>query len=420
MPAAVDSNAGVWYNEMVYEKREKEEISRMKRILMLSTVASMQDQFNMANIRMLRKMHCDVYVACNFVQGNNTSPQRVATFRNELTALGVTCHQIDFARSPFHLRQNYVAYRQLQALLKAIPFDCIHCHTPVGGMYGRKAAAMFGIPVIYTAHGFHFYKGAPLWNWLFFYPVEKHYAKKTDVLITINSEDYDRATRKLPAKQVVRIPGIGLKPGKYRFATRSREEVREALDLPLDSILLISVGELNRNKNHRVILQAMARLPQLPLYYILCGKGSEEHFLRDFAQNLHLSDRVRILGYRQDVCDLLHAADIFCFPSKREGLGMAALEAMEAGLPLVTSNIHGIQDYSCSGETGFSCAPSDVEGFAHAIETLSEDRNMRQRMGEYNQQSVEAFYQAETNKIMDAVYREVLGLDTVVEPASRT
>lgn len=99
---------------------------------------------------------------------------------------------------------------------------------------------------------------------------------------------------------------------------------------------------------------------------------------------------------------------------------MAALEAMEAGLPLVTSNIHGIQDYSRSGETGFSCAPSDVEGFAHAIETLSEDRNMRQRMGEYNQQSVEAFYQAETNKIMDAVYREVLGLDTVVEPASRT
>lgn len=392
----------------------------MKRILMLSTVASMQDQFNMANIRMLRKMHCDVYVACNFVQGNNTSPQRIAAFQNELTALGVTCHQIDFARSPFHLRQNYIAYRQLQALLKAMPFDCMHCHTPVGGMYGRKAAAMFGIPVIYTAHGFHFYKGAPLWNWMFFYPVEKHYAKKTDVLITINSEDYDRATRKLSAKQVVRIPGIGLKPGKYRFANRSREEVREALDLPLDSILLISVGELNRNKNHRVILQAMARLPQLPLYYILCGKGSEEHFLRNLAHDLHLSDRVRILGYRQDVCDLLHTADIFCFPSKREGLGMAALEAMEAGLPLVTSNIHGIQDYSCSGETGFSCAPSDVEGFAHAIETLSEDRNMRQRMGEYNQRSVEAFYQAETNKIMDAVYREMLELDTVVESSSRT
>lgn len=393
----------------------------MKRILMLSTVASMQDQFNMANIRMLRKMHCDVYVACNFVQGNNTSPQRVAAFRNELTALGVTCHQIDFVRSPFHLLQNQTAYRQLLALLKAIPFDCIHCHTPVGGIYGRKAAAACGIPVIYTAHGFHFYRGAPLWNWLFFYPVEKYYAKKTDVLITINSEDYDRATRKLSAKQTVRIPGIGLKPGKYRFAARSREEVREALDLPLDSILLISVGELNRNKNHRVILQAMARLPQLPLYYILCGKGSEEHFLRNFAHDLHLSNRVRILGYRQDVCDLLHAADIFCFPSKREGLGMAALEAMEAGLPLVTSNIHGIQDYSLSGETGFSCAPSDVEGFAHAIETLSEDRNMRQRMGEYNQRSVEAFYQAETDKIMDAVYHEMLELDTAVpEPAAHT
>ena len=393
----------------------------MKRILMLSTVASMQDQFNMANIRMLRKLHCDVYVACNFLQGNNTSPQRIAAFRNELTALGVTCHQIDFARSPFHLWQNRAAYRQLQALLKSVSFDCIHCHTPVGGMYGRKAAAAFQIPVIYTAHGFNFYKGEPLCNCLFFYPVEKHYAKKTDVLITINSEDYDRATRKLPAKQIVRIPGIGLKPGKYRFSNRSREEVREALELPLDSILLISVGELNRNKNHRVILQAMARLPQLPLYYILCGKGSEADFLRELAHSLHLSDRVRILGYRQDICDLLHAADIFCFPSKREGLGMAALEAMEAGLPLVTSNVHGIQDYSLSGETGFSCAPSDVEGFAHAIETLSEDRRMRQRMGAYNQRSVEAFYQAETDKIMKSVYTEMLGLDVLVpETAART
>ena len=289
----------------------------MKRVLMLSTVASLQDQFNMANIRMLRNLHCDVHVACNFVQGNNTSPQRIAVFQNELAALGVTCHQIDFARSPFHLLQNHRAYQQLKAVLRADTFACIHCHTPVGGIYGRQAAAAFQIPVIYTAHGFHFFQGAPLWNWLLFYPVEKYYARKTDVLITINSEDYDRAVRKMHAKQVVRIPGVGLKPGKYRFASCSREEVREALDLPLDAILLISVGELNRNKNHRVIIQAMARLPQLPLYYILCGKGKEAEFLQELAQSLHLSNRVRILGYRQDVCDLLHASDIFCFPSKR-------------------------------------------------------------------------------------------------------
>ena len=211
----------------------------MKRVLMLSTVASLQDQFNMANIRMLRNLHCDVHVACNFVQGNNTSPQRIAVFQNELAALGVTCHQIDFARSPFHLLQNHRAYQQLKAVLHADTFDCIHCHTPVGGIYGRKAATAFQIPVIYTAHGFHFFQGAPLWNWLLFYPVEKYYARKTDVLITINSEDYDRAVRKMHAKQVVRIPGVGLKPGKYRFASRSREEVREALDLPLDAILLI-------------------------------------------------------------------------------------------------------------------------------------------------------------------------------------
>ena len=167
----------------------------MKRVLMLSTVASLQDQFNMANIRMLRNLHCDVHVACNFVQGNNTSPQRIAVFQNELAALCVTCHHIDFARSPFHLLQNHRAYQQLKAVLRADTFDCIHCHTPVGCIYGRKAATAFQIPVIYTAHGFHFFQGAPLWNWLLFYPVEKYYARKTDVLVTINSEDYDRAVR---------------------------------------------------------------------------------------------------------------------------------------------------------------------------------------------------------------------------------
>lgn len=389
----------------------------MKRILMLSTVASMQDQFNMANVRMLRKMKCEVHIACNFQQGNNTSPQRIAAFQNELTALGVTYHQIDFARNPLHVFQNRKAYRQLRALLEKVDFHCIHCHTPVGGLYGRKAGASCHVPVMYTAHGFHFYKGAPLLNWLLFYPIEKHYAKYTDMLITINSEDYDRAVRKLPAKKIVRIPGIGLKPNRYRIAKKSREQVREELELPLDSILLISVGELNRNKNHRVILQAMARLPQLPLHYILCGQGSEAEFLMELAHRLHLSDRVHILGYRQDVCELLHAADIFCFPSKREGLGMAALEAMEAGLPIVTSNVQGIQDYSVSGETGFACRADDVEAFTTAIETLTENRMLRKRMGTHNQEVVKAFYQEETNAIMREVYIQQLGIE---EPVPQT
>ncbi len=382
----------------------------MRRILMLSTVASMQDQFNMANIRMLRHMKCEVHVACNFVTGNNTSPQRIAAFQKELSDIGVTCHQIDFARNPLHLRRNAIAEHQLRKLLKTVSFDAIHCHTPVGGIYGRKVAAALHIPVIYTAHGFHFYQGAPLHNWLLYYPVEKYLSKKTDVLITINSEDYERATRHLYAKETVRIPGIGLQAGKYQTPRFSREVMRESLDLPLNATLLISVGELNRNKNHRVILQAMARLPQLPLYYILCGQGSEKAFLQELAAQLHLSDRVRILGYRQDICDLLHASDIFCFPSKREGLGMAALEAMEAGLPLVTSNVHGIRDYSLSGQTGFACAPKDVEGFAHAIETLAENRRMRNRMGAYNQKAVAAFYEEKSNAVMQAIYTEQLHL----------
>ena len=384
-----------------------------KKALLVTRVSGFVPQFEMNNVKILQEMGYEIHYAANFdvvVYGKDNS---------RLMGTGIHRHHIPFGRSPFS-RDVRTCYLALKKLMLEEKFDLIHCHMPMTGVLTRKAAEkvykMTGrkVPVIYTAHGFHFFQGAPLWNWLLFYPVEKYYARKTDVLITINSEDYDRAVRKMHAKQVVRIPGVGLKPGKYRFASRSREEVREALDLPLDAILLISVGELNRNKNHRVIIQAMARLPQLPLYYILCGKGKEAEFLQELAQSLHLSNRVRILGYRQDVCDLLHASDIFCFPSKREGLGMAALEAMEAGLPLVTSNIHGIRDYSLSGETGFACPVSNVEEFAHAIETLSENRNLRKRMGTYNQQAVEAFYQAKTDEIMKSVYTDVLKLDEIL------
>lgn len=381
-----------------------------KKVLMLSAAASMHDQFNRENIKLLISMGCEVHIACNFLQGNNTSEKRVESFKEEMELKGVICHHIDFERNPYNLRKNREAYIELKNLMNEIKFDLIHCHTPVVSIYARKIAHKMSIPVIYTAHGFHFFKGAPLFYWFAFYPMEKFYSKKTDVLITINSEDYNRAKRKFNAKKIIKIPSVGLKHEYYDESLKNTMTIRNEFGISETAIVLISVGEINKNKNHRIILQAISRIKNYDLHYIICGKGSETEFLKELANQLHIDNRVHFAGYREDISDLLHASDIFCFPSKREGLGMAALEAMQSGLPLITSNVHGINDYMKDGITGYKCSPKDVESFTEAIEKLASNKILREKMGQYNKSAVSEFYCENTDLIMKDIYKQQLGI----------
>ena len=374
----------------------------MKRVLMLSTVASLQDQFNMANIRMLRNLHCDVHVACNFVQGNNTSPQRIAVFQNELAALGVTCHQIDFARSPFHLLQNHRAYQQLKAVLRADTFDCIHCHTPVGGIYGRKAATAFQIPVIYTAHGFHFYEGAPVSNWKY-YVAEKHYARYTDKLLVINQEDYARA-KKFPIRgNVEYVQGVGLKPAPEKDPDF---DMRKAYGIPADHKVVVSVGELTEGKNNEVMLRAMDRFRRKKLTYLICGTGAMEEHLRTVVREMHLDGQVVFAGYCEKIPDVLLQADCFAFPSKREGLPVAMMEAMRAGLPVLALDIRGNHDLISDGEGGFLFEEGNASDYVKGLSFFLDYPEEAKRMGEWNKKRVQDFSIDLVEEKMRRIYAE--------------
>ena len=171
----------------------------MKRVLMLASVASMIDQFNMPNIALLQKLGYEVDVACNFIEGNTCSDARVAELKQKLQDMHVHCYQIDFARNIKHMGQNMRALRQVEGLMKQNGYVFCHCHSPIGGVVARIAGHRTKTKVIYTAHGFHFYQGAPVMNWLVYYPVEKVLSRWTDVLITINHEDYARAKKKFNA-----------------------------------------------------------------------------------------------------------------------------------------------------------------------------------------------------------------------------
>lgn len=276
-------------------------------------------------------------------------------------------YDINFTRFPFS-KANIKAYKQLKKLIQENNYDIIHCHTPVAGVLTRLAARKSkNTTVIYTAHGFHFFKGAPLLNWLIYYPIERFCARYTDKLITINKEDYGRAKRfKLRNNgKVYYVPGVGINLEKIQNLKVDIKQKKKELGISKNIPILLSVGELNKNKNHEAVLQALSKLKDKNFIYLICGRGVLKEYLERKIQELHLENKAKLLGYRSDVIKILKTADLFIFPSKREGLPVSVIEAMAAGLPVIASNVRGNRDL-VKQENLFE--PNDVKTLTSLIE----------------------------------------------------
>lgn len=336
------------------------------------------NSFFKPHIEMLVQEGNQVDIACNYTD---------LALDKLYSEMDCEFHQIDFSRYPLS-SDNLKAFGQLKKVIENGNYDIVHCHTPnaavITRLVCRKYRKKTGLKVFYTAHGFHFYKGAPMLNWMVYYPVEKFCSRYTDKLITINTEDYELAKKKFKAKEVHYVPGVGIDLSRFENVKVDRATKRREIGVPEDAFLLLSVGELNENKNHQIIIRAMARLNASKLHYAIAGTGDKRDYLLQLAKILGVSEQVHLLGYRTDIPELNYAADVFCFPSLREGLGLAAIEAMACGLPILTSNVHGINDYSADGITGYKCAPLDADGFASALKKLAGNEKLRKKMGQNN------------------------------------
>lgn len=320
------------------------------------------------------------------------------------TEWGCRVYPLSCSRSPLDV-SNLMAVNEIKQLVSGNKYDIVHCHTPVAAMCTRLAcrkARKQGTRVFYTAHGFHFYKGAPLKNWLLFYPVEKMCAHLTDVLITINKEDYERAKKKLKAKKIAYVPGVGIDLDKFARNSVETSSIREELNIPKDATLLLSVGELNENKNHQVVINAMAKLNNPNIYYMIAGRGNHEERLKKLAETLGLKNRVFLLGYRNDVNKLYAETDIFVFPSFREGLSVSVMEAMASGLPVTCSHIRGNIDL-IDENGGVLFDPFNVSDCEAAIKKMmSADL---QQMGAYNLEKINQFSLNSINIQMSDIIR---------------
>ncbi len=319
---------------------------------------------------------------------------------------------IPFERLPWK-KGNLRAYRMLKAIIDQEHYDLIHCHTPVGAMIARlaaRAARRKGTKVIYTAHGFHFFRGAPVANWLLFYPVEWVLSFCTDVLITINQEDYARAKGHLHAKRVEYVPGVGIDTARFRENTVDRWEKRRELGCADGDFLILTVAEMTANKNHITILKALALLKNKPmfanLHYWICGRGETWQSLEDSARELGIASHIHFLGYRNDAPELYPCCDLFAFMPYREGLSVALMEAMASGAPIVCTQIRGNRDLITDGVSGVFVENSP-QALAEAIRALYADPQRREALGRGAREAVQAFDAEAVYRQMKEIYLSV-------------
>lgn len=321
----------------------------MKRLLITSTDL-MMGQFLLPHVQFLAARGFSVEIACSEVGG------RLAQIRAALPEIPV--HSVNLGRSPLR-PGNLLGYLELKKRILEGNYDIIWTNEPVMGAVTRLAAWGSGAKVVYLCHGFHFYRGGSWWNWLAYYPIELILSHATDLLVTINREDAALASNMGAATAY--LPGIGLDTARLESPAGN---IRAELGLPKEDILVVSVGELNKNKDHATAIRAVAALKDPKIHYAICGTGPLRRELEKLAAGLEIGNKVHFLGYRRDLGRVFAGADLFVHPSRRDGLGLAALEAAYCGVPLVVSDIRGLRDFV---PADFRVKAGDVDAFAEMI-----------------------------------------------------
>lgn len=376
----------------------------MHKVLVVSTLGRHFRYFGQYDYKVLKELGYEVHAAANF------KVKEYDSFEED----GVIRHQIDFKRNPFSFK-NIVAYFQLKKIFKENNFKLVHCQSPTAGFFTRMAFLHFRNrerKIIYTAHGFHFFKGAPLINWILFYPVEKYLSVVTDALITINNEDYLISKRRFKCK-TFRIPGVGIDVNKYARAENSAysEKIRSELGLNNDDFILIFVGELSKRKNQIFLIRCINQLMKIGysnIKLLLVGEGVKMSNYKKYVIKNNLQKNVIFCGYRNDVPDLFSIANISVSSSYQEGLPVNVLEAMASGLPLILTNCRGNADLVVNGENGFVVDFDDDEAFVQAVIKLYNDRKLLHDMGKKSKEMILNYSLDNVQQIMKSIYNDLL------------
>lgn len=333
----------------------------MKKVLYVTTVSRTINAFLIPHINMLLDNGYEIHCACSIDKPVD----------KELQRRGVKIFEVPFSRNPLGIG-NIKAFIKLEELQRINDYDIVHVHTPIAAIYGRLLKLNFpSLRIIYTAHGYHFLKGGSKLGWILYYPIEKIMAKFTDVTININKEDYEITKEKLKPKKCYLLNGVGLDLDKYKkLSSKEIQEKRKEFGLKDKDFVVLMIAEINKNKNHIQLINAMDILKdKYPNIKVLCiGDGTLKESLEKQIILRNLQNNIFMLGYRLDVNKLINISDIGILLSRREGLPRNIMEFMACGRKVIATDIRGCRDLICDETIGTLVNVDDYESTAKAIE----------------------------------------------------
>lgn len=348
---------------------------------------------------------------------------RIDALANDATSLPAllpafdTIYDITWSRNPLALSDHFDTWSRVRRIVIEGRYDIVHVHTPIAAFVTRFALRSLPAderpPIIYTAHGFHFYRGQGRLGHAAFRTLERSAAPWTDYLVTINQEDYEaaRSFRGIDPSRVRYIPGIGVDVDAYAESSvrpGARERVRDGLDVDPDAFMLTMVAEFSPVKRHTHLFAALAEVVDPSVVLVLAGAGPLEPELRQAAESLGVSDRIRWAGFRTDIPEVLAASDALTLVSAREGLPRSVLEAMAMGRPVIGTDTRGITD-AVGDEAGWIVPKDDACALARAIEYAAGHPDERRERGAAALERVRArFSLGGVLSEYEALYREAL------------
>ncbi len=357
----------------------------MKKVLVVATLQKTIKGFLIPHVKKIEENGYEVWLAANCSEYLDKKELKDNKWIN-----------IEFSRNPFSF-SSLKALDQIRKLLSEEKFEFIHLHTPIAAFIGRMAARSLKLKnIIYIVHGFHFHDGAPIFNWILYYPIEYIAMRWTDIIITINQEDFTRA-QKMSGKRtkVYKIDGVGINNEKFYLSDEERKRYRKKLSLKDSDFVIVSVAELNKNKNHIQVLRSLKLLMKEydSIKYFIVGKGPLERKLKLYCKKNGLSDIVFFLGQvnKVEVSRVLNMSDILISASIREGLGVNVVEAMAAGRPVVVTKNRGHKEIVEEYKNGLFVPIGSYEKMKNAIAYMYINKEERKKMGEKAREMAKKF-----------------------------
>lgn len=393
----------------------------MKRALMLAPMGSVHRRFNKANIDALQAMGYEVELCANFENGEGPEIHN-QKYVGECTEKGIKTHSIPFARHS--LTGSLKCLPQLKELLRKEQYDIVHTHTETGGLLLKLAHGVKGrSKFFYTPHGMSFWKGSGLKSQLVYKPLERWICSGMDMNLGMNMEEVENL-EKWNRKSATYVHGVGLNVSRFQGSEGSESKeglegkvhseqselsnpIRQEFGIANDERMIVSIGELDDNKNHITVIRALAQLGRKDWKYVVCGVGPNKEMLLQEAEGMGLKDNVILAGYRSDIPDVLNAADVFVFPSFHEGMPVSALEAMACGLPVICSEIRGNVDIIKEGDNGYLFSPADSDMLSNKIALLMDNEPLRKQMGAKNREIVKDFSLEAVTEELKSIYARV-------------